>query len=1277
MIGGDRSVEGERGVSNVLAVVLLIGITMVGVVVVLVAGWTTISDVNQDANTEIAEESLLKIDSVFQQSSGGNTSFDIPDEVDGKVSVSHDPTYNLTLNENATCSSGSRNLSSIRYEEKGKNVGYEGGGVWRLTEAGTTMSSPPDVTYDNGSLSVAFVNVSGQITSSGEIQAQRNVTAQQIQQRNMSRALYTNGTYTAPPPSGRIGFVCKPSRVQNATLKIEDSLYARGWANWARNNYDDRRVSVSPTGTVNPGDTVEITFQLGDVSDPQYSVSNVGITRSPGNQPQVTATVTNTGGLRSTRPVEFDYHNGTYTDSKSVTLGGGESTTVTYSLPNSQVVADGDPHNLSVIADDSAHQKVAFDSPGGHPDTRISSVSVPSGVSLGANPSSATVTLENSGSGDAGDMTAIETLTMTVDGTPRATWNVSVPPEGTTTVSVGEELPTSNTGTYRLEFSGDLASNTEAVDPFTVGEAGYFSIQSVSPPMNVDEGDAVTIDANVKNTGGQTVEDDVSVRIENESTGALVAESTTTMDLDGNLAGSPESQTATLSHTFGSNTNGLYTYTVETPNETQTGSFYVGPSPEANFVITGSSISKNPVAMGNQTTFDVRVNNTGSSSGTQTVRITNASTGNVLAAETMTLAPNADRTATWTVTVTDEEFDYGNNKLTISTANTSLYQNLKVHDGWDPIDSDDGKITVKEGVRAEIEMNGAELEGFVDTDDYRYIVSDPVRMRLLVENDTGEYSRLLWGDYNYGNVNHPEAERRMRNDDYPDVYTEELVLSPNSTVSLFSRSYSCRNREYNGVVHEDVDIYDNGRLYDVPGVECTRWGSERIAIDGDSNSENVVILGDDETLPAYQQAGVAQLGIDDMLGGRVSDDGRLQLADDERVFLYELSQKDADPANAYKDDDPDYNDAVATFRVVSLERTIQEPAKFRITDVDVPSKVNQGEDTDLEVTITNVGGKSGSTPVRATFAGIDEGARTVDDLDSGESETVTFDLDTTHPPGTYEWTTNATASSTSASERSGFVTIGDPPTANFLVSVSGPATADVDDAPEATVKIYNTGGASDTQDVKLFVRDDDAGGGFTEVASKSVTLASGNSKTRAFDLPTAKSNYTYYVETEDVTASNRQLFVGESDVSVVRDTSINIGTSDYDTEEIIERRGGISRMNVKVENSGTVGDEREVQLTIENKNTGATAVDKTVSKRVGSGNLAGEGPVPAYVGFDSDLDPGYYTYEITVYSDTKSSGNKDDTITGELFLQAVDSGDSNTEDSPISVDSSTITVKSG
>ncbi|MBV0924602.1 hypothetical protein KTS45_10370 [Halomicroarcula limicola] len=1274
MIGGGRSVGGERGVSNVLAVVLLIGITTVGVVVVLVAGWATISDVNQDANTEIAEESLLKIDSVFQQSSGGNASFDIPDEVDGKVSVSHDPTYNLTLNENATCSSGARDLSSIRYEESGKNVGYEGGGVWRLTEAGTTMSSPPDVTYENGSLSVAFVDINGQITSSGEIRAQRNVTAQQIQQRNMSRALYTNGTYAAPPPgTGPIGFVCKPSNVQNATLKIEDSLYARGWANWARNNYDDRRVSVNPTGTVNPGDTVEITFQLGDVSDPHYAVSNVGIMRSPGSQPQVTATVTNTGGLRATRPVRFSYDNATY-DSQSVTLDGGESTTVTQPLPNSRIVDDGNPHNLTVIADETAHQKVAFDSQDGYPNARISSVSVPSGVNLGAEPSSATVTLENSGPGDAGDMTAIETLTMTVDGTPRATWNVSVPPEGTKTVHVGEELPTSDTGTYRLEFSGDLASNTEAVDPFTVGEAGYFSIQSVSPPTNADEGDAVAVDADVKNTGGQTIEDDVIVRIENGSTGALVAESTTTMDLNGDLAGPPESQIATVSHTFGAHTNGLYTYTVETPNETQTGNFYVGPSPAANFVITGSTISKNPVAMGNQTTFDVRVNNTGSSSGTQTVRIANASTGATIASKTLTLAPNENRTAAWTVTANHEEFDYGNNKLRISTANTSLYQNLEVHDGWEPIDSDDGKITVEEGVRAEIEMNGAELEGYYNG----YTFGAPVEMHLRIENETGEYSRLLWEDYEDGDVNHPEAERRMRNEDYPDIYTERLTLAPDSNLSLFARSYYCDRYVDSDVIHEDVDVYDNGRLYDIPAWKCDDRGPERIAIDGDSNSENVVILGDGDELPAYQQAGVAQLGIDDMLGGKVSDDGRLQLADDERVFLYELSKEDASPGNAHRSGDPDYNDAVATFRVVSLERTVQEPAKFRITDVDVPSKVNQGEDTDLDVTVTNFGGKSGSTPVRATFAGIDEGVRSVDDLGPGESETVSFGLDTAHSTGTYEWTTDATASSTPASERSGFVTIGDPPAANFLVSVSGPATADVDDAPEATVKIYNTGAASDTQDVTLFVRDDDAaGGGFTEVASKSVSLASGNSKTRTFDLPRAKSNYTYYVETEDVTASNRRLFVGESAVSVVRDTSINIGTSDYDTGGIIERRGGISRMNVKVQNSGTVGDERDVRLTITNKNTGATVVNETVSKRVGSGNLAGEGPVPAYVGFDSDLDPGYYIYNVTVYSDTESSGNTDDTVTGELFLQEVDDGDSNTEDSPISVDSSTITVGSG
>src|SRR6056297_337882 len=146
----------ERGVSNVVAVTLLVGLTLVGVVIILATGFVTIGDTNQQASLELAEESMLQIESALQQESEDNTTIRFPDQLEGQVAVSNDQQYTLTLNDNSACRIDSRPLSSVEYDDNEETVAYEGGGVWRMTESGATMVAPPDVSYDEGALAVSF-----------------------------------------------------------------------------------------------------------------------------------------------------------------------------------------------------------------------------------------------------------------------------------------------------------------------------------------------------------------------------------------------------------------------------------------------------------------------------------------------------------------------------------------------------------------------------------------------------------------------------------------------------------------------------------------------------------------------------------------------------------------------------------------------------------------------------------------------------------------------------------------------------------------------------------------------------------------------------------------------------------------------------------------------------------------------------------------------------------------------------------------------------------------
>ncbi|WP_324662760.1 DUF7289 family protein [Haloarcula sediminis] len=1268
----------KKGVSNVVAVVLLVGLTLTGVVVILATGWVSINETNQQADMEIAEESMLQIDSTLEQSSGGNTTIDLPNELEGKVAISNDQTYELTLNNNSECSTGERPLSSIKYDDNGQAVAYEGGGVWRMTESGATMVSQPDVTYDSGSLDVSFVKVNGQIGSTAELQTSVNTTRERQHQYNLTRALYTDGTYDAPPADGNLDYICRPRNVENATLQIKNSQYSRAWSAWAQNNYDSDLVTVTPTENVEPGDTVTIRYSLGDTSEAEFEVSDVTASRASGSDPiQVTANVTNTGGLRAEKSVQFDYgdqHNETTTS-----IGGGDSKDVTFTIPaDNAVVGPSGESMVWTTATDSANETLTLQSATAEPASELNRSDVPSTLSVGGSPGDANLTVTNTDG-----MTAFETVTMTVDGQPVASWAVTVPPGETKEIPVGEELPTGNVGTHTLTFSSAVTpGETASVDPFIVGESGYFRLTSVSPPYDVDRGTTVNVSTEVTNSGAEPLRGDVSVTILDNDDGTTVAETTETATLDGTASGA---ESTTVSTEYTANSVGNYSYRFETPNETRRGLFYVGTPDGPNFVLSGLRFSENPVISGNETTVSVTVNNTGNEADTQTVELTNES-GDVIRSETHTLDPDASTSIDWTLDTGSEDVTLGNNELSVSTENTSLQQVLDVREDVPTISDSNGQVEVNVRSDVRITMEGAELEGRYFSGEY----PSPTEMTLVINNSSGVYERTLWEDIEITDsdgtvhetgpdVNHPAAERAMQDDSYSNVFNISLSVEANTTVGLYASSYGCGvssfdesfdtwDYDYTGIEHPDRRD-DGSSTYGYVCEDSEVTDDPIIQISNDTNPDNVVIRGDGEEVPAYLQSAPYQLTLSDMLEGRI-DDGRLQLADDERVFLYELSMEDASTENADEEGDPDYNDAIARFQVESINRTAETEPNFIITDYDVPSRVDTGDPATLELTVANIGGQEAATDVSTTFAGETYPNTTVP-LDTGETDTIEIPLETESlPAGTYEWQTNVTE--TDGSERSGFLTIGEPSTSFFQISgVSSPPVADDDETPVAAINVTNTGELDGTQQVTLSYENTDDG--TTGQVDTTLQIDSGETKDTTLSLPTTPGNYTYTVGTDNVSTSSLDFFLGSSNVYVPDNDSINIGTGDYDTGTVIKRTGGASVMSVELANDGTVGDERDVRLTVTDSDGSEVFRETVTGKQVGGGSLVGQGTVPAYVDFKTDLDPGYYTYTVTVYDDTTADSIAD-RDTGDLYLRDVSEGGTDADDSPISVGSGTITV---
>ena len=1241
----------DRGVSHVLGVVLLASVVVIGAFLIVQVGQQTLGDVNNEANVEIAEEVMLSVDNSFQRSET-DESVTVPDRLKSDVGVRANATYNLTLNESPSCSTGNRSLHTIEYRKDGKRVGYEGGGVWRLTESGATMSAPPAVTYDNGSLSLSFANISGRHIGGNSVTVRSNATNKRSHEAALQMAMFTDATYeqarsgavTSPSQS------CLPSRVENATLTVENSTYARAWADWARDTYDDKYVTVTPT-SVAPGETVRIRFALGDVSDSRFAVENVTVTANDaGPGANVSATVTNVGGLRDTQNVTLAHNrSGSPSVNQSVTLGGGDSARVNATLP----VSVAAPHNFSVSTSaDAANVTVAYTSPSGTPNLAITDNTMPASARLNQLPS-ATVTVNNTGA-----MTATQRVEFLVNGSVNATRSVTVHPNDNRTLDFGPSLPTSENGTYNLTVVTNDSSYVQHRDDghyFVVGRTGVFEITSVTPPGGLQSGDTATVDATIENTGGVRKASAVEVRIENASTGAVVATQTTTLDLDGTRNGAESGSVSVTSGPITVSSPTHYRYVVETPDRTVSGSFVVGASPPPLFEITAADV-KNPVRPGNQTTTTLTVRNTGGTEGEQTLRVER--NGTTVVAETEQLDPGESVTLNRTVTAPGEPGKY---PLTFSTANRSRRLTLNVQPE-SLIEGNGSTITIEQSVNASVALKGADLEGFWRS----RIIHAPVQMSLYVRDDSGTETIGLWRDYENGDVNGPHAEQRLVSGDHENPYTYSASFEPGTEISVFAQSYYC-----SGHRETDPTIWLAG--YET--MYCDDWGGERIEVSQTQNSENLVILGDGDALPAFEQAQWYQRDLQDTLGSRVDDTGHLRLADGERAFLYELSTPNADPEEASREGDPDYNDAVVLFTVNAIERDVRTGPKYRIIDVDAPARVDETTDAVVTAEVKNVGGQDGSTAVQATFDGSVAGNESVA-IAANETEEVTFELDTDSKPPESSYGYNVTVAD--SDERwSGNVYVGELDEQFMQVdSVRVPGAIDSDDTATATVNVTNVGGEAGTDTVVLKAKnDDDASPSFTTVDSvtMSTILAPGDTRQFALDLPTDRGNYTVRVETANSTSPGQSFFVGRSDVAVADTQSINIGAQTYNTSELIERRGGADRMTVEVVNRGTIGDERTVNLTVKNESDGDTVFAASKNVTVGSGDLTGVSEYPAWAGYDVDLDPGYYTYEVTVYDET-ASGTEADTATGEIYLKNVDETGATGNDSPITVDSDTVTL---
>jgi Mg-chelatase subunit ChlD len=165
----DRSGRADdRGVSDVVGYVLLIGVVTAGIASVLLLGGAAVSDIKGDAAATGADTSLGQADRRLVALSGtrvNTTQFQLRGVNPGQVRVlptGESGRMNVSVSGGAC--SVSLPLSTVVYErDDGSSVAVQGGGRFAVAPDGdsSVVTAPPSFTARNGSIAVTTYNLTG------------------------------------------------------------------------------------------------------------------------------------------------------------------------------------------------------------------------------------------------------------------------------------------------------------------------------------------------------------------------------------------------------------------------------------------------------------------------------------------------------------------------------------------------------------------------------------------------------------------------------------------------------------------------------------------------------------------------------------------------------------------------------------------------------------------------------------------------------------------------------------------------------------------------------------------------------------------------------------------------------------------------------------------------------------------------------------------------------------------------------------------------------------
>lgn len=247
----------SRGQSEPLGVALIMAITILGALTAAVFGSAALADTEQSAEFEQAQQELTQFDSSASQVALGDTDVQSVSLGGSGGTYQVNPTAgHVTITHHNYTDYGDdeiireTDLGAVIYEQDGRSIAYQGGGVWsRGSNGGGKIISPPEFHYRGATLTFPIVQIEGSDAVSGE-------TTAVVRQSSPSTVIYpstttnytnaTSKTYKNPQSKGHI------------EVEVE-SRYYEAWATYFDQRTDGNVTVDEPDSPGAPGTvTVEL-----------------------------------------------------------------------------------------------------------------------------------------------------------------------------------------------------------------------------------------------------------------------------------------------------------------------------------------------------------------------------------------------------------------------------------------------------------------------------------------------------------------------------------------------------------------------------------------------------------------------------------------------------------------------------------------------------------------------------------------------------------------------------------------------------------------------------------------------------------------------------------------------------------------------------------------------------------------------------------------------------------------------------------------------------------